>query len=139
MSELRDFVADLLERRGAAVEALGADQLEVLAPAPLQGQLGWPELTHLDFGTQKAPGAVSITLEGDWLDRFGVILADEGRWSEREVRLAAPVPPPSDPERVLERVLRSAERDLAASGRLGDLDTLPDAGVPPHRRFGRET
>jgi hypothetical protein len=105
MSELRDFVADLLERRGAAVEALGSDRLEVLAPAPLQGQLGWPELVHLDFGTQKAPGAVPITLEGDWLDRFGALLADEGRWSEREVRLAAPVLPPSDPERLLDRVL----------------------------------
>ena len=104
MGELRDFVADLLERRGAAVEALGSDQLEVLAPAPVQRQLGWSELTHLAFGTQKAPGAVSIALEGDWLDRFGALLADEGRWSEREVRLAAPVIP-SEPERLLERVL----------------------------------
>jgi hypothetical protein len=105
MSELRDFVADLLERQGAAVEALGADRLEVLAPAPLQRQLGWPELTHLGFGTQQAPGTVAIALEGDWLDRFGALLADEGRWSEREVRLPAPVPPPSDPERLLDRVL----------------------------------
>jgi hypothetical protein len=105
MSELRDFVADLLERRGAAVEVLGSDRLEVLAPAPLQGQLGWPELTHLGFGTQQAPGTVAIALEGDWLDRFGALLADEGRWSEREVRLPAPVLPPSDPERLLDRVL----------------------------------
>ncbi|MCP3441288.1 hypothetical protein [Bradyrhizobium sp. CCGUVB14] len=105
MSELRDFVADLLERRGAAVEALASDRLEVLAPTPLQRQLGWPELTHLGFGTQQAPGAVAIALEGDWLDRFGAILADEGRWSEREVRLPAPVPPPSAPEKLLDRVL----------------------------------
>ncbi len=105
MSELRDFVADLLEHRGAAVEALGSDQLEVLAPAPLQRQLGWPELTHLGFGPQQAPGTVAIALEGDWLDRFGALLADDGRWSEREVRPAAPVPPPSDPERLLDRVL----------------------------------
>jgi hypothetical protein len=105
MSELRDFVADLLERRGAAVEALGSDRLEVLAPAPLQRQLGWPELTHLGFGTQQGQGTVAITLEGDWLDRFGALLADEGRWSEREVRLRAPVPPPNDPERLLDRVL----------------------------------
>jgi hypothetical protein len=105
MSELRDFVADLLECRGAAVEALGSDRLEVLAPAPLQRQLGWPELTHLGFGTQQAPGTVAIALEGDWLDRFGALLADEGRWSEREVRLPAPVLPPSDPERLLDRVL----------------------------------
>jgi hypothetical protein len=105
MSELRDFVADLLERRGAAVEALGSDRLEVLAPAPLQRQLGWPELTHLAFGMQHAPGTVAIALESDWLDRFGALLADEGRWSEREVRLPAPVPPPNDPERLLDRVL----------------------------------
>ena len=105
MSELRDFVADLLERRGAAVEALGSDRLEVLAPAPLQRQLGWPELSHLSFGTQQAPGTVAIALEGDWLDCFGALLADAGRWSEREVRLPAPVPSPSDPERLLDRVL----------------------------------
>jgi hypothetical protein len=105
MSELRDFVADLLEHRGAAVEALGSDRLEVLVPAPLQRQLGWPELTHLGFGTQQAPDTVAIALEGDWLGRFGTLLADEGRWSEREVRLPAPVPPPSDPERLLDRVL----------------------------------
>src|SRR6516164_8415848 len=83
MSELRDFVADLLELRGAAVEALGSDRLEVLAPAPLQRQLGWPELSHLSFGTQQAPGTVAIALEGDWLDCFGALLADAGRWSER--------------------------------------------------------
>ena len=105
MSELRDFVADLLERRGAAVEALGSDRLEVLAPAPLQRQLGWPELSHLSFGTQQAPGTVAIALEGDWLDCFGALLADAGRWSEREVRPPAPVPSPSDPERLLDRVL----------------------------------
>jgi hypothetical protein len=105
MSKFRDFVADLLERRGAAVEALGSDRLEVLAPAPLQRQLGWPELTHLGFGTQQAPDTVAIALESDWLDRFGALLADEGRWSEREVPLSTPVRPPSDPERLLDRAL----------------------------------
>jgi hypothetical protein len=105
MSELREFVADLLEHRGAAVEVLGPDGLEVLAPAPLQKQLGWPELAHLSFGTERAHGTIAIALEGDWLDRFGALLADEGRWSEREARPPAPVPPPSDPERVLDRVL----------------------------------
>ncbi|MGZ3200142.1 MAG: hypothetical protein ACXU6W_10000, partial [Croceibacterium sp.] len=105
MSELREFVADLLERRGAAIEALGPDRLEVLTPALLQKQLGWPELTHLGFGTERARGTIAIALEGDWLDQFGALLADEGRWSEREVRPPAAVPPPSDPERVLDRVL----------------------------------
>src|SRR5262249_30423104 len=105
MSELREFVADLLERQGAAIGALGPDGLEVLAPAFLQKQLGWPELAHLGFGTERAHGTIAIALEGDWLDRFGALLADEGRWSEREVRPRAAVPPPSDPERVLDRVL----------------------------------
>ena len=105
MSELREFVADLLERRGAAIEALGPDRLAVLAPALLQKQLGWPELTHLGFGTERARGTIAIALEGDWLDQFGALLADEGRWSEREVRPSAAIPPPSDPERVLDSVL----------------------------------
>jgi hypothetical protein len=105
MSELRDFVADLLEHRGAAVEALGSDRLEVLSPAALQRQLAWPELTHLSFGAQRAPGTIAIALEGDWLDRFGTLLADEGRWSEREVRLPTAAAPPGNPERVLDRAL----------------------------------
>jgi hypothetical protein len=105
MSELREFVTDLLERRGAAVEALGPDRLEVLAPAPLQRQLGWPELAHLGFGAEPAPGTIAIALEGDWLDRFGALFASEGQWSEREVRLPAAVLPPGNPEGVLDRVL----------------------------------
>ena len=105
MSELRDFVADLLERRGAAVELMHPDGLEVLAPAPLQKTMGWPELARLGFGAQRTEGALAIRLEGDWLDRFGALLAEQGRWSERELRFAAAVPPPSDPERVLERAL----------------------------------
>ena len=105
MSELRDFVADLLERKGAAIEALGPDGLEVLAPEPVRKAMGWPELAHLGFGTERTDGAIPIGLEGDWLDRFGALLADEGRRSEREVRPPAAVPAPSDPERVLERAI----------------------------------
>jgi len=105
MSELRDFVADLLERKGAAIEALGPDGLELLAPEPVRKAMGWPELAHLGFGTERTDGAIPIGLEGDWLDRFGALLADEGRWSEREVRPPAAVPAPSDPERVLERAI----------------------------------
>jgi hypothetical protein len=105
MSELREFVADLLERQGAAIDAVAPDSLEVLAPATLRKQLGWPELAHLSFGTERAHGAIAIGLEGDWLDRFGTLLADEGRWSEREVRPPAAVLPPSDPQRLLDRML----------------------------------
>jgi hypothetical protein len=105
MSELRDFIADLLERKGAAVEALEPDGLEVLAPAPVREAMGWPELARLGFGTECAPGALAIGLEGDWLDKFGALLAHEGRWSERQVKPALDVPPPSDPEGVLDRAL----------------------------------
>lgn len=105
MSKLQAFVADLLERRGAAVERLDLDRLEVLAPAALQRQLGWPEFAHLNFGTTRSKGTIAIALEGDWLDRFGALLADQGRWSERELRPSAPLSPPSDPERVLDRAL----------------------------------
>ena len=85
MSELRDFVADLLERKGAAVDAaVDPDELEVLAPAPVRKATGWPELARLGFGRERSHGAIPIGLEGDWLDRFGALLGDEGRWSERE-------------------------------------------------------
>jgi hypothetical protein len=105
MSELRDFVAELLERKGAAIEVVHPDGLEVLAPARLQKAMGWPELTRLGFGTERPHGAIAIGLDGDWLDRFGSLLGDEGRWSEREVRPIADVPAPSDPEQVLDRAL----------------------------------
>jgi hypothetical protein len=104
MTELRDFVADLVERRGAAVEALASDGLEVLAPPMIQETMGWPELVRLGFGPQQPQGAIAIRLEGDWLDRFGTLLAHEGCWAEREVRPAVAVPQ-SDPERVLDRAL----------------------------------
>jgi hypothetical protein len=106
MSELRNFVADLLERKGAAVDAaVDPNGLEVLAPPSVQKATGWPELTRLGFGRERRHGAIPIGLEDDWLDRFGALLGDEGRWSEREVRPAIDVRAPSDPERVLDRAL----------------------------------
>ncbi|HEY7248211.1 MAG TPA: hypothetical protein VH678_30475 [Xanthobacteraceae bacterium] len=106
MSELRDFVADLLERKGAAIDdAVDPNGLEVLAPAPVQKATGWPELTRLSFGRERSHGAIPIGLEGDWLDRFGALLGNEGRWSEREVTPAVAIPAPSDPERLLDRAL----------------------------------
>ena len=41
MTALRDFVADLLEHRGAAVEALEPDGLEVIAPSEVRAPFGW--------------------------------------------------------------------------------------------------
>jgi hypothetical protein len=108
VSQLREFVADLLERSGAAIEAMDPDMLEVLAPRPVQEAMGWPELTRLGFGSERGPGVISIGLEGDWLERFGLLLGEEGRWSERELRPAQGVAAPSEPERVIERALELA-------------------------------
>lgn len=105
MSELREVVADLLERRGAAVEAVGSHQLTVLAPAEMRKSMGWPELARLGFGGKQSGGSIAVGLEGDWLDRFATLLGDEGRWSEREVRYANGVPAPADPQQVLDRAL----------------------------------
>ena len=105
MSELQEVVADLLERRGAAVEAIGSHELTVLAPPEIRKSMGWPELARLGFGGERSHEAIAIGLEGDWLDRFAALLGDEGRWSEREVRYANGVSAPADPVQVLDRAL----------------------------------
>jgi len=51
MGALRDFVADVLETQGAAVEPVEPDGLDILAPTPLRSAMGWPELARLGFGT----------------------------------------------------------------------------------------
>jgi hypothetical protein len=104
MSELGDFVVELMERHGAAVESLPSDRLQVLAPTPLRATLGWPELAQLTFGPKRANEAIPIGLEGDWLDRFGLLLGDRGRWAERQL-MACAAEPSSDPARVLNRAL----------------------------------
>ncbi len=104
MSELQGFVADLLERNGAAVEALDSNELEVLSPPSVQQSLGWPELARLGFGSERSHGVIPVGLEDDWVDRLATLLHDKGRWSEREV-LLDDVPVPSDPQRLLDRAL----------------------------------
>jgi hypothetical protein len=105
MNELQQFVADLLERNGAAVEASDTEELAVLSPPSVQTSLGLPELARLGFGADRSHGAIAIGLEGDWMDRFAALLGDKGRWSERELRLVSDVPPPGDPQRLLDRAL----------------------------------
>lgn len=116
MGELCEFVAETLELNGAAVEPLGPDGLEVLAPEPIRKVMGWPELARLGFGAERSAGAIPVRLEGDWLDRFGTLLGDRGRWAERQLlptpkgsysgegSLAA-LASPGNPERLLERAL----------------------------------
>lgn len=103
MTELRGFVAEVLERHGAAVEAIEPEGLEVLAPDPVRNTLSWPELARLGFGAQRPEGAIPIGLEGEWLDRFGALLGDHGRWSERQ--FSGGPPSCGSPERVLEHGL----------------------------------
>ena len=47
MGALRDFVADMLEAEGAAIEPVEPDGLEVLAPPDLRAVMGWPEVVRL--------------------------------------------------------------------------------------------
>jgi len=104
MGALQDFVAGVLETQGAVFEALEPDGLEVLAPKALRDAMGWPELVRLGFGSEQPEQALRIGLEGDWLERFGAVLGEQGRWAERQVTLS-PAPPAPNPERLLESAL----------------------------------
>ena len=104
METLRDFVAELLESQGAAIETLEPDGLEVLAPAMLRNAMGWPELARLGFSAELPDQAMRIGLEGDWLDRFGGLLGENGRWAERQVTLAD-TPTLGNPERLLDHAI----------------------------------
>jgi hypothetical protein len=104
MTALRDFVADLMEREGAAVEVLEPDGLSVMAPPKVRTALGWGELARLGFGADLPSGSERIGVEAGWLERFGELIGDRGRHAERQIGCD---PPPilSDPERVLDRVI----------------------------------
>jgi hypothetical protein len=105
MGALRDFVSDVLELEGSAVEAIEPDGLEVLAPEPLRKAMGWPEMARLGFGAELPAGATAVGFEGDWLDRFGALLGDKGRWAERQFVLPGPPPRIHDPERLLDQAV----------------------------------
>ena len=105
MGALRDFVADVLDSAGAAVDPIEPDGLEVLAPEPLRAAMGWTEISRLGFGATTPAGAVPIRLEGDWLDRFGALLGESGRFAARQLVVAPAVAPPSDPQHMIERAL----------------------------------
>jgi hypothetical protein len=104
MTALREFVTDLMEREGAAVEALEPDGLAIMAPPEVRTAMGWPELARLGFGADLPAGAERVGVEGGWLDRFSALIADRGRHAERQIDCEAP-PPLGDPERLLDRVL----------------------------------
>ena len=105
MGTLRDFVSDVLEIEGSAVEAIEPDGLEVLAPEALRARMGWPELIRLGFGPELPTGATAVGYEGDWLDRFGAILGEKGRLAERQFVLPGPPPRIHDPARLLDHAI----------------------------------
>lgn len=105
MRAFRDFVAELLDSEGAAVELAEPDGLDVVLPAGLRAATGLAEFARLGFGTTLPVGAQPISLEGDWLGRFGALLGERGRLAERQLVVGDHVPPPSDPHRLLDGVL----------------------------------
>jgi hypothetical protein len=101
METLRDFVAELLESEGAVVDRWEPEGLDVLAPAALGRALELPELARLAFGPELPEGAIRVGLEGDWLDRFGTLIGERGRWLERQLNLPAPLPAPARPDELV--------------------------------------
>ena len=105
MAALRDFVSDVLEMEGAAVEAMEPDGLEVLASGALRQAMGWPELARLGFGPELPPGAMAVGFEGDWLTKFGALLGSRGGWAERQATLPGPMLLRPDAERQIEHAV----------------------------------
>jgi hypothetical protein len=103
MNPLQHFVAGLLEQRGALVEPIEPEGIEVLAPAELQQTLALPELARLGFGSTLPQGAQRITLESDWMERLAGLLGEQGRWSRRILDFDVTVP--GSPERILQHNL----------------------------------
>ncbi len=105
MTALRSFVADVLDTQGAMIDLVDPDGLDVIAPEPLRAAFGWPELARLGFGPQSPAGALPIGLEGDWLDRFGALLGEHGRFAERQLVLDTSAHPPADPTALINHAL----------------------------------
>ncbi len=100
---MREFVASLLRREGALVEEVDPEGLEVLAPFPVRQALDIGEFSRLGFGATLPPGGQRVSLEGDWLARFGRVLGTNGRWTRRVLPIS--VRTPDDPERMLDHAL----------------------------------
>ena len=103
MDRLQHFVADLLEREGALVEAIDPEGLEVVAPPHLLQALRIPDFCRLGFGGTLPENAQRVGIEADWLDRFGGLLGERGRSTRR--MLSPDNPPLLGAERMLEHEL----------------------------------
>lgn len=107
-SQFRDFAARLLEHEGALVERVEPQGLEVMLPAHVQDVLHAAEIERLGFAAELPVGAQRVSLESDWLERFGQLLNGRGRWGRRI--LPVPLSPLSNVERIVEHgiVLQNA-------------------------------
>lgn len=106
--QFRDFAARLLEHEGALVERVEPQGLEVMLPAHVQDVLHAAEIERLGFAAELPVGAQRVSLESDWLERFGQLLNGRGRWGRRILRV--PLSPLSNAERIVEHgiVLQNA-------------------------------
>jgi hypothetical protein len=99
----REFAAEVLEQAGALVERIEPEGLEALLPTELASQLRADEMLRAGFGAELPPQAQRISLESDWLERFGNLLDHRGR--RMRVALADPFILLSSPEKLLEHSL----------------------------------
>ena len=74
-------------------------------PSPCAPSWAGRSLRGSDLPPRGPAGAIPIGLEGDWLDRFGALLGERGRFAERQLAVADNVAAPSDPQRLLDRAL----------------------------------
>lgn len=103
MNPLQQFVAELLEKEGAAVESCEPEGLEVLAPTPVQKTLGLPEWSRLGFGVELPAKASRVSLESDWIERLAGLLGDRGLLLQGVVEVDNPAP--NHPVRILDHSL----------------------------------
>lgn len=99
----REFAANLLGKSGALVDEIEPEGLAVLLPLDLQTRWRGAEMLHLGFGIELPPDAQRVSLESDWLERFGELMGEGGR--SFRIELAAPDLAPPAPERLLENHL----------------------------------
>ncbi len=103
MNPLQQFIAELLEKKGAAVAPCEPESLEVVAPAEVQEALGLPEWSRLGFGAELPPNASRISLESDWIERMAALIGDRGALLRRAIEVENPTP--NHPTRILQHGL----------------------------------
>jgi len=103
MNPLQQFVADLLEKHGAAIEPCEPEGLEVLAPSEIQRTLGIAEWSRLGFGAELPPKASRVSLESDWIERLAGLLRDQGLLLQCAIEVENPEP--QHPARILRHSL----------------------------------